>query len=161
VTVHSKRSERHRFLRGQRPSHRDQAILLEDDLRTAAWKVICATAHVHWPAYAPHAGSWAFDPLPFMFLNLFLCMVRRRALRVADRWDFSEVYAALADFADGYAWRPEKGRVPAAHRDRHARDADLPVSPLRDAGDSGAALAVVAVADQRAAGADPGGGRWM
>jgi transcriptional regulatory protein RtcR len=34
--------------------------------------------------------------------------VRRHRFAVADAWDFSEVYAALADFADHYPWKPER-----------------------------------------------------
>jgi transcriptional regulatory protein RtcR len=34
--------------------------------------------------------------------------VRRHAFAVADAWDFSEVYAALADFADRYRWQPDR-----------------------------------------------------
>src|SRR5215813_6624102 len=31
--------------------------------------------------------------------------VRPRTLALANPWDFSEVYAALDDFADSYTWR--------------------------------------------------------
>nr|MBA3542334.1 sigma 54-interacting transcriptional regulator [Deltaproteobacteria bacterium] len=34
--------------------------------------------------------------------------LRRHALALANPWDFSEVYAGLADFADRYAWKPER-----------------------------------------------------
>jgi transcriptional regulatory protein RtcR len=34
--------------------------------------------------------------------------VRRHAFAVTDAWDFSEVYAALADFADRYRWQPDR-----------------------------------------------------
>ncbi|MCE9580013.1 MAG: RNA repair transcriptional activator RtcR [Deltaproteobacteria bacterium] len=34
--------------------------------------------------------------------------VRRHALTVKNPWDFSEVYAALGDFADGYAFAPTR-----------------------------------------------------
>jgi transcriptional regulatory protein RtcR len=34
--------------------------------------------------------------------------VRLHAFVVSDPWDFSEVYGALADFADHYPWRPER-----------------------------------------------------
>ncbi|MEZ4358552.1 MAG: RNA repair transcriptional activator RtcR [Kofleriaceae bacterium] len=34
--------------------------------------------------------------------------VRRHPMTVADPWDFSEVYAWLADFAERYRWRPER-----------------------------------------------------
>ena len=34
--------------------------------------------------------------------------VRQHPLTVADPWDFSEVYGALADFAERYPWKPER-----------------------------------------------------
>jgi transcriptional regulatory protein RtcR len=34
--------------------------------------------------------------------------VRQHRLTLVDPWDFSEVYTALADFADRYAWKPER-----------------------------------------------------
>ncbi len=34
--------------------------------------------------------------------------VRHSAVEVADWWDFEEVYGALLDFAQGYAWKPER-----------------------------------------------------
>jgi len=34
--------------------------------------------------------------------------VRRHALTVKNPWDFSEVYAALGDFADRYPWQPAR-----------------------------------------------------
>ena len=34
--------------------------------------------------------------------------VRQHALALADPWDFSEVYAALGDFADRYRWKPDR-----------------------------------------------------
>ena len=35
-------------------------------------------------------------------------LVNTHALAIADPWDFSEVYAALGDFADRYAWQPAR-----------------------------------------------------
>jgi len=34
--------------------------------------------------------------------------VRHHPLALADPWDFSEVYAKLGDFADGYRWQPDR-----------------------------------------------------
>ena len=34
--------------------------------------------------------------------------VRLHSLALADPWDFSEVYARLGDFADGYRWQPDR-----------------------------------------------------
>jgi transcriptional regulatory protein RtcR len=34
--------------------------------------------------------------------------VRHHTLELADAWDFSEVYAKLGDFADGYAWHADR-----------------------------------------------------
>ncbi|HEY0189744.1 MAG TPA: RNA repair transcriptional activator RtcR family protein, partial [Kofleriaceae bacterium] len=34
--------------------------------------------------------------------------VRHHEIELADAWDFAEVYTTLGDFADSYAWRPDR-----------------------------------------------------
>ena len=57
---------------------------------------------------APAAGRLATQVTDDIAVVSPATEVRHHPLVLADPWDFSEVYATLGDFADGYRWQPDR-----------------------------------------------------